>query len=264
MFAPADMKDDERAISLKFEVSEPLISDKALAHELYESVCLLDESGQKHKPGAALAKENTRTYIFAIPKALEISVLRLSFEEGQAEEADSLEVNGLEAVLGKWDEKDNRALLPGGVTWDVKMDELEKLFEGEDTERAQWAEDVFVLIVNKDAAKQQADKKIGYAFGDDQLIYAVQMFEEDAENKDRIDEIRTAFTKQFGEENVQDFSEISPYLKEVGIDEENMLLAEKAPWCAWLLPDQNTLVWAAFDGYSTGILYFNISGLQGK
>lgn len=97
MLAPADMKDGDRAIGLRLEVPEAIASDEALSHTLYEAARLTDESGQSYKPGAALAKDNVLTYLFAVPEALELSTLRLMFE-GEAKAA-----GNLKAFVGDWE-----------------------------------------------------------------------------------------------------------------------------------------------------------------
>lgn len=79
-FAIASMKKDERALGIVLEVPKALELDNFLSHAMYKSACLTDESGQVYKPGAAMLKGNTFTYLFAIPKELDNSSLRFKFE----------------------------------------------------------------------------------------------------------------------------------------------------------------------------------------
>ncbi|MGI6689191.1 MAG: hypothetical protein ACOX6Y_12755 [Christensenellales bacterium] len=96
-FAPADMKEGERPLSIVLEAPKAVALDNALSHAMYKSACLMDESGRVYKPGVLMTKENTFTYLFAIPKELDSASLCLTFE-GEAPASDALK-----AFVGDWE-----------------------------------------------------------------------------------------------------------------------------------------------------------------
>lgn len=252
MFAPAGMKDDERAVALRLKVPETLAADKALSHALYESACLRDESGQICKPGAATVKDGILTYLFAIPRALDIRTLTLSFEE---------ETSGsLQAQLGKWSEADQCFTLPGNITWDSTMDDVTALLGKDNVKKATMFEAIPILYSPKTVKWEQGEMFTGYGFKDDKLVFAAQEVQKDNAKGGFYEELRTLLTKMYGEANLTDFSRIAALLTTLGMPSETLLQIEASPWQAWMLPDQYTLAMLVnFQG--NGVIYFNTARL---
>lgn len=361
MFAPADMKDDERALGLVLKVPETLATDETLSHALYESACLTDENGQVYRPGAAMSKDGTFTYLFAVPKALDSSSLRLMFEEVSASntlqifvgdwegqsgniyltftvnedgsgqytfeqsgyresypvhlsaddnsfavdipENNALSItdcrgtwqytnevltlnvvttfkggrqfkysipcrrmkdssNGLEAQLGKCPETDKVFFLPGNITWDSTADDIAAFLGKENLEQGNLFENSSVLFTPKAIPWDQGETLTGYGFQHDKLIFIAQELRRTGLNREEFfNELCDTLSKMYGETNLSNFGQISSYLTAINISPENLLELENAPWCAWILPDQNTLVFA-LDYLEVGIIYLNTARLQ--
>lgn len=66
-----------------------------------------------------------------------------------------------------------------------------------------------------------------------------------------------------GEPNMTDFSLISASTAPLGASPDDLRVLEAAPWHAWLLPDQNTLVFAAHH-HDIGVVYLNMARLQAQ
>ncbi len=365
MFAPADMKDNERALGLVLEVPGTLAADETLRHALFESACLKDENGQAYKPGAAMSKGNTLTYLFAFPKTLDVSALSLSFGEevptsnilkdfvgewegqhddihltftvnedgsGQyifeqsgyresypvrlsadnntftvdipADNALSItscggfweyrdEVLTLLVVttfksgkqftyiipcrrvekkgattdssvpdlpLGRWLEMDLRFILPGNLTWDATAADVTALL-GENMQQGQMSENITALA-GQGTPWEESAVTLGYLFQKDDLVCLIQTFQNKDIGKDEVyDKLCTTLRGMYGNANITDFDQIAPFAAALNIPSADLAHLETVPWCAWMLPDQNTLVYLA-NSHSIGIMYFNTARLQ--
>lgn len=60
-----------------------------------------------------------------------------------------------------------------------------------------------------------------------------------------------------------DFSRFSACTAPLGVSPDDLRGLEAAPWRAWLLPDRNTLVFAA-DQQGIGVVYLNTARLQAQ
>ena len=252
MFAPAGIKDDERAVALKLEVPEALAADKVLSHALYESACLKNENGQICKPGAATVKDGVFTYLFAIPKTLDIRTLTLSFEE---------ETSGsLQAQLGKWSEADQRFILPGNITWESTPDDVTALMGKDNVKKATMYEVIPILFSQEVVKWEQGEMFSGYGFKDEKLVFVAQEIQKDNADEGFHEELRALLSTMYGKTNLTDFSQIAALLTTLGIPSETLLQVEASPWQAWMLPDQNTLAMLVnFQG--NGVIYFNTARL---
>lgn len=252
MFAPAGMKDDERAVALKLKVPEALTDDKALSHALYESACLRDESSKVYKPGAATIKDNILTYLFAIPRTLDIRTLTLSFEEEAA--------GSLAAHLGKWSEADRRFTLPGNITRDSTMDDIIALLGENNTEQETITEGISILS-KKDGPSEAGKMLTGYIFRHEELICFIHAYSDNSgSEEERYGELCTALSGLHGEANYADSDRVSQCIAALGVQPDMLDELEAAPWCAWMLPDQNTLVFTGII-QGVGVLCMNVARL---
>ena len=363
MLAPADMKDGDRALGLRLEVPEALATDKALAHALYEAARLTDAGGQSYKPGAALAKDNVLTHLFAVPASLDVSALNLSFEEKTATE-DSLKV-----FVGDWEGQSGDIRLSFTVhedgsgryafeqagyhesyavqlnaddrtftvdipknntlsivsckgTWQYESgvltlnvvttfaggrqfkysipckrvdgasaDDLNALFGGWSAADARFAmhngvtwastqEDIAALIGETNLQRQEMPDGKGFVLGDKKAlvwkgceIHTLYFFQQEklacvargfVHSDEAIYEaLCGALAEMYGEPNMTDFSRFSACTAPLGVSPDDLRGLEAAPWRAWLLPDRNTLVFAA-DQQGIGGVYLNTSRLQAQ
>lgn len=263
MLAPTDMKDGDRALGLRLEVPEALAADKDLAHALYEAARLTDANGQSYKPGAALAKDNVLTHLFAVPASLDVSALRLSFE-GEAAAEDSLKApaDDLNALFGAWSEADARFAMHNGVTWTSAPEDIAALIGETNLQRQEMPDGkVFVLSDKKALVWKGCEIHTLYFFQQEKLACVARGFVHD---DDAVYEaLCGALAKMYGEPNITDFSRVSACAAPLGASPDNLRGLEAAPWRAWLLPDRNTLVFAA-DHQEVGILYLNTARLQAQ
>ena len=363
MFAPADMKNGDRALGLRLEVPEALAADQNLSHALYKAARLTDADGQSYKPGAALAKDNVLTYLFAVPKALDVSTLRLSFEgevaaenslktfvgdwEGQSgdihlsfsvhedgsgryafdqagyhesyavqlntddhtftvdipknntlsivsckgtwqyeddvltlnvvttfaggrqfkysipcKRVDEAPADDLNALFGAWSEADARFAMHNGVTWTSAPEDIAALIGETNLQRQEMPDGKgFVLGDKKALVWKGCEINTLYFFQQEKLSCVVHGF---VHSDEAIYEaLCGALAEMYGEPNMTDFSRFSACAASLGASPDDLRGLEAAPWRAWLLPDQNTLVFAA-DQQGICVVYLNMARLQAQ
>lgn len=95
MFAPADMTADDYCVNLSLVADESLRADDALMHEMYAEAFLMDAEGNTYAPGAWLSRSDGDSFLYAIPKTVEIEELIVAFG-GEAGAADSAEESAAE------------------------------------------------------------------------------------------------------------------------------------------------------------------------
>lgn len=193
---------------------------------------------------------NGRQFSYSIP-------CRRVNKDGAAAAPDSLE-----AQLGKCSETDKQFIWPGNITWDSTRDDVVALL-GEDVEQIEISEDVTGLSNMKYIQQEQSEMPILYAFRNDELICIIQAFSLESNSGKSYDELCAALSGMYGEANLTDFSRISSCLIMFGVSPEILSEQETAPWSAWMLPDQNTLVFA-IDYQGVGVMYFNTARLQAQ
>lgn len=364
MLAPADMKDGDRAIGLRLEVPAALAADQALSHALYKAARLTDASGQRYTPGAALAKDNVLTYLFAVPKSLDVSALRLSFE-GEAAAEDSLKTfvgdwegesrgihlsftvhedgsgryafdqagyhesyavqlnaddhtftvdipknnklsivsckgtwqyedgvltlnvvttfaggrqfkysipckrsdgasaDDLNALFGAWSDTDARFAMRNGVTWASTPEDIAALVGETNLRRQEMPDGKSFFLIDEKALVWKGHKAYTtYFFRQEKLACIARFFR--SGNGEAIYEVLCgALTGMYGEPNMTDFSRIAASTAPLGASPDDLRVLEAAPWHAWLLPDQNTLVFAA-NHHDIGVVYLNMARLQAQ
>ena len=170
--------------------------------------------------------------------------------------------NSLEAKLGKCMDADHRFVLPGNITWESTIADVAALTEGRYIEQGRSLAKGVLLLLNKRAAPwKEGTIRSGYCFRDDELVFAVQEIRNKINtNEGFFNEFRATLSSVYGEPSLSDFSQIYQCMAVLGFPSEELTEIESAPWCAWMLPDQNTLAFAmGFKG--TAIFYFNTARL---
>lgn len=79
MFSPAEMREDQHAVAVTLQVPETLSQDEKQRDALYAQVMLVDSSGMAYPAGVSMIKGSQLTYLYAIPKGVEIDALTLKF-----------------------------------------------------------------------------------------------------------------------------------------------------------------------------------------
>ena len=111
LFAPANMTADDYCVSVGMKVDDELWQNEELGSALYAETVLTDAEGNVYAPGAALkgSKDPTRTYLFAVPKGIEISELTLRFGSETSEgrkayikDGMTFELTDVTEDLGEW------------------------------------------------------------------------------------------------------------------------------------------------------------------
>ena len=85
-FAPADMTADEYCVSLHLVPDEALAPSDDLVKELYAELLLQDAEGNTYQAGVLLSSDSERTFLYAIPKTVELDQLTVVFADAAAAE----------------------------------------------------------------------------------------------------------------------------------------------------------------------------------
>jgi hypothetical protein len=165
-----------------------------------------------------------------------------------------------DAPLGRWLEADLRFILPGNLTWDATTADITALL-GEKMQQGQISENTSALAGLGTSWEENA-VTLGYLIQNDELVCLIQTFQnKDIDKEEVYDKLCTTLRGMYGDANLTDISQIAPYVAAIDIaSAEDLAHLESVPWCAWMLPDQNTLVYLA-DSYGIGIMYFNTARL---
>jgi hypothetical protein len=185
-------------------------------------------------------------------------------------ETSSADPQGFQLQLGKWCTVDNCAALPGRLTWEWMPVHIIGLYGKENVEQEEWLDDMTILVVDNSVLDEEIQNKdgevfrTGFVFRHDKMISVVQFFEDIGQDEGLLNELTTTISNVFGEPNIKDVNKIIPFLVTLGIDTENITEVETETPRAWMLQDNNTIVWYVDDGMDACVFYFNVERLQGK
>ena len=98
-FAPAGMKDNQRAIALQLEVPPTPIGKMQMVQAIFSDARLTDSDGHSYMPGTALLKGDVITHLYAIPKDVRLDTLKLHFS-GERKAAAAV---NFEDFAGTWE-----------------------------------------------------------------------------------------------------------------------------------------------------------------
>lgn len=255
-FAPASMTPDQRAIAILLEIPEDITQDDALKKAFYAALVLMDENDEIYRHDVVLSKGNIRTCLYAVPKDTDTAQLRLVFEgEGDA----AAQPLTLKDFMGRWSPEDQQFIFRDAITWESTTADIRALL-GEQNIGVSEKDGVSTVFGRGNIPLEQGEIGDHAAmFRKDQLaLISFEMKDDTLDEAELYDKIVSGLTELYGAPNAEDFSLFSGFLATYFTDfPELMPELEEAPWKAWLLPDQNTLVFTVgFQG--NGVVFINL------
>ena len=94
MFAPANMTENEYCVSVYLTLDEKMAGDDALEKAFYTDLQLKDPAGNAYAAQVRMSRGADQTFLYSIPKTVEMDDLKLTVKAGEDEEGTAGEAAG--------------------------------------------------------------------------------------------------------------------------------------------------------------------------
>ncbi len=174
---------------------------------------------------------------------------------------------GLEERVGRWSEADGQFLLPGRISWQSSASDVRAYLGEKESDQSGAGETPAEVFSIEPISWDEVQSNPRYYFRQGKLAALAQEFAHLYGRRNILyAELCYALSKACGEANITDFSLVLPCLQALeSIPAEAIPEIEASLWQAWMLPDQNTLVFVFNqDKGGMGVAYFNSGRLKAQ